>query len=162
MDGLHEELNVRQKKPYIESPEYRKDLKKTNDEFWCNFLRRNWSFLVFLYYGQMKSVTKCTVCHTQKVNYQAFSNISVPIPNSNTLLLPILVYQVPGELSVIIRNHLTLALNDHFGDSMDAPGLKRGQSIAVMDKADEFVTTQAKRERAILINIMIDQGQTVG
>ena len=45
---------------------------------------------------------------------------------------------------------------------MDAPGLKRGQSIAVMDKADEFVTTQAKRERAILINIMIDQGQTVG
>ena len=64
MDNLHEELNVRQKKPYIASPEFRKDSKKVNDEFWSNFLRRNWSFMVFMFYGQMKSLIKCDTCNT--------------------------------------------------------------------------------------------------
>jgi len=31
-----------------------------------------------------------------------------------------------------------------------------------MDKADEFVMESSKREKAILLNIAIDQGQTVG
>ena len=39
MDTLHEELNVRQKKPYIESPDFRRDIMRVNDEFWANYLR---------------------------------------------------------------------------------------------------------------------------
>ena len=31
-----------------------------------------------------------------------------------------------------------------------------------MDKADEFAAQKSKRERAILINVVIDQGKTVG
>lgn len=69
MDSLHEELNVRQKKPYIESPDFRRDVKSVNDEFWADFLRRNWSFMVFVFYGQMKSLLQCDVCLRQKVNY---------------------------------------------------------------------------------------------
>lgn len=42
------------------------------------------------------------------------------------------------------------------------PPLHRGQSIALMDKADEFAAQKSKRERAILINVVIDQGKTVG
>ena len=54
-------------------------------------------------------------------------------------------------------------MNNHDDDSQfDGPALHRGQSIALMDKADEFVTQQSRRERAILINIAIDQGKTVG
>ena len=37
-------------------------------------------------------------------------------------------------------------------------GLKRGLSLSIMDKADEFAMDTSKRERAILINIAIDQG----
>lgn len=48
---LHEELNVRQKKPYIEKPEHRPDTLELSYEFWSNFLQRDWSFLVFLFYG---------------------------------------------------------------------------------------------------------------
>ena len=92
MDSLHEELNVRQKKPYIEAPDFRPDLKRVNDEFWANFLRRNWSFMVHIFYGQMKSLIRCKVCQTLRVNYQAFSNLSLPIPNSNTLLLPVIIH----------------------------------------------------------------------
>ena len=92
MDALHEELNVRLKKPYIEAPDFRRDMKRVNDEFWANFLRRNWSFMVHVFYGQMKSLVKCNVCSRTRVNYQAFSNISLPIPNSNTLLLPVIIH----------------------------------------------------------------------
>ena len=42
------------------------------------------------------------------------------------------------------------------------PPLHRGQSIALIDKADEFAAQKSKRERAILINVVIDQGKTVG
>lgn len=41
-------------------------------------------------------------------------------------------------------------------DGAGAPGLKRGTSIALIDKADEWVNQKSKRERAILINIAID------
>lgn len=59
--------------------------------------------MVFVFYGQMKSLLQCDVCHRQKVNYQAFSNLSVPIPNSNTLLLPVIIHQIPSELAGILR-----------------------------------------------------------
>ena len=69
MDSLHEELNIRQKKPYIEAPDFRKDTKQVNDEFWANFLRRNWSFMIHVFYGQMKSLIKCSHCERIRVNY---------------------------------------------------------------------------------------------
>ena len=55
-------------------------------------MRRNWSFMVFLFYGQTKSLITCQSCQNNKVSYQAFSNLSLPIPNSNTLLLPVLIH----------------------------------------------------------------------
>ena len=51
---------------------------------------------------------------------------------------------------------------DNFNNPNDfEPPLQRGVSFAVMEKADEFVTQQSRRERAILINIAIDQGKTI-
>lgn len=53
---------------------------------------------------------------------------------------------------------------DNFDEpgQFDGPALQRGVSLAIMDKADEFVKQQSRRERAVLINIAIDQGKTVG
>ena len=49
--------------------------------------------------------------------------------------------------------------NPDFDNNMGEPeGLKRGLSLSIMDKADEFAMDTSKRERAILINIAIDQG----
>lgn len=41
-------------------------------------------------------------------------------------------------------------------DQFDQPPLHRGVSIAVIEKADEFVTQHSRRERPILINLAID------
>ena len=92
MDNLHEELNVRQRKPYIENPDFRRDIRTVADEFWANFLRRNWSVMVFLFYGQSKYLIRCGHCNRDKVSYQPFSSLSVPLPNANTLLLPVVVH----------------------------------------------------------------------
>ena len=51
MGALHEEVNIRMKKPYIENPSNRADTLNLSLEYWANFLRRNWSVFVFLNYG---------------------------------------------------------------------------------------------------------------
>jgi ubiquitin C-terminal hydrolase len=52
IDGLHEELNLRHEKPYTANPE--SDNRKILDlglESWSNNLKRDWSFIYFLFYG---------------------------------------------------------------------------------------------------------------
>ena len=52
IDGLHEELNLRMKKPYIPNPESKqRDLNELGVENWSNSLLRNWSIIYFLFYG---------------------------------------------------------------------------------------------------------------
>ena len=52
IDGLHEELNIRMKKPYIQNPESKnRDLNELGIEQWSNSLLRNWSIIFFLFYG---------------------------------------------------------------------------------------------------------------
>mmetsp|Transcript_39660 Transcript_39660/g.51967 ORF Transcript_39660/g.51967 Transcript_39660/m.51967 type:complete len:161 (+) Transcript_39660:2755-3237(+) len=125
--------------------------------------------MVFIFYGQSKSLITCDVCENARVNYGVFSNLGLPIPNANTLILPVLIYQIPSELSSILRKHVNEMLQTLMDEnpSFNPAGadqnlsLHRGLSQAIMDKADEFAIEQSKREKAILINIAIDQGQTV-
>ena len=52
LDGLHEETNLRIVKPYIENPESdNRELVDLGLETWSNNLRRDWSFIFFLFYG---------------------------------------------------------------------------------------------------------------
>ena len=70
LGSLHEELNIRVKKPYIEDPDHRSDKVELYNEYWSNFLRRNWSFLVFLFYAQYKSKIRCLTCSDTKTKYE--------------------------------------------------------------------------------------------
>ena len=51
---------------------------------------------------------------------------------------------------------------DSHDDMDEGRSLRNMKSVALMDKADDFVTQQSKRERPILLNIAIEQGKTVG
>jgi ubiquitin C-terminal hydrolase len=52
LDSLHEELNIRMNKPYIEKPDsYGRDEDELSIECWSNFLHRNWSFIAFIFFG---------------------------------------------------------------------------------------------------------------
>lgn len=63
LDSLHEEVNIRLEKPFMENPQsFNRDEEDLMTEYWANFLRRNWSFLGFIVYGQMRSYLKCLKC----------------------------------------------------------------------------------------------------
>jgi len=60
LDALHEELNLRQEKPYIENPDSEKrEIADLSLESWSNTLKREWSFILFMFYGQFKSDIIC-------------------------------------------------------------------------------------------------------
>jgi ubiquitin C-terminal hydrolase len=52
IDSLHEEVNLRTSKPFIENPSSEdRNLVELGLETWSNNLRRDWSFIFFLFYG---------------------------------------------------------------------------------------------------------------
>lgn len=83
LDGLHEDLNLIQKKPYVED---NNDYKLNDDneglarKFWINFLKRNFSKIVELFYGQFRTKNKCPSCENTFIRYDPFELISLPVP----------------------------------------------------------------------------------
>ena len=77
IDALHEDLNRVNNKIYITKEE--KDLKdelKSKIE-WNNFLRRNQSILVDLFYGLFKSTVTCVECKKSCIDFNIFSCLSL-------------------------------------------------------------------------------------
>ena len=82
IDSLHEDLNRVKNKVYI--PKEERDLSdniKSKIE-WNNFLRRNQSILIDLFYGLFKSTVICSVCNNSCVDFNTFSSISVNLKNN--------------------------------------------------------------------------------
>ena len=68
LDGLHEDLNRIQKKPYIEKPDWKpgggdRELAELGKECWAGYKKRNDSVIVDLFQGQLKSTLVCPECH---------------------------------------------------------------------------------------------------
>jgi ubiquitin carboxyl-terminal hydrolase 8 len=83
LDGIHEDLNRVQKKPYIEE----KDCDGTNDEqdaieSWKNYLLRNKSLIVDLFQGQVRSTCSCRQCGHRNIRFEPFMYLSLPISDS--------------------------------------------------------------------------------
>lgn len=82
LDGIHEDLNRIQKKPYIED----KDCDGTNDEedavvAWQNYLKRDKSPIVDIFQGQLRSELCCTICKHRNIRFEPFMYLSLPIPS---------------------------------------------------------------------------------
>eukprot|EP00948_MAST-09A_sp_MAST-9A-sp1_P004065 g4065.t1 len=88
LDGIHEDLNRVKKKPYVESKDAngRKDAIVAK-EAWEDFLKRNKSVVVDLFYGLLRSHLTCSLCQFESIKFDPFSLISVPIPSKDVLRL---------------------------------------------------------------------------
>ncbi len=80
LDGIHEDLNRIEKKPYIED----RDCDGTNDEqdaieAWKNYLRRDKSLIVDIFQGQMRSKLQCLKCGHSNIRFEPFMYLSLPI-----------------------------------------------------------------------------------
>ncbi len=97
-------------KPYIEKPSsHGRDQEELAVQCWSNFLQRNWSFIVFLFYGQMRSFLKCNECDAERLSFDEFSTLSLPLPESSLINFKIVVQLLPQQIKQILE----------FGDQHD-------------------------------------------
>lgn len=89
-DTLHEDLNRIKEKPYTELKDSngRPDTEVSADH-WNAFTDRNKSVIVDLMYGQLKSRLICCVCENVSNTFDPYLALSLPIPKSKKLRLPI-------------------------------------------------------------------------
>lgn len=57
------------------------------DQAWNKFQRCNESLIQSLFYGQQRSTVSCLKCCEESVTYEAFSDLSLPLPSSSNKCL---------------------------------------------------------------------------
>lgn len=80
LDGIHEDLNRINTKPYIED----RDCDGSSDEIdaieaWKNYLRRDKSLIVDIFQGQMRSTLTCLTCRHTNTRFEPFMYLSLPM-----------------------------------------------------------------------------------
>ncbi|XP_051736768.1 ubiquitin carboxyl-terminal hydrolase 19 isoform X6 [Ctenopharyngodon idella] len=87
LDGLHEDLNRIQHKPYTETVDSdgRQD-EVIAEEAWQRHKMRNDSFIVDLFQGQYKSKLVCPVCSKVSITFDPFLYLPVPLPQKQKVL----------------------------------------------------------------------------
>ncbi|XP_041982812.1 ubiquitin carboxyl-terminal hydrolase 8 isoform X2 [Aricia agestis] len=73
MDWLHLDLQFTIKPPNKESL-------SPAERAWVEYTRARESLVLRLFYGQMRSTVRCTVCAAASVTYDSFSNLSLELP----------------------------------------------------------------------------------
>jgi hypothetical protein len=96
IDTLHEEINLKEAKEYIANPEsYDGNDEQLANEYWANNLRRNASLIHSLFTGQLKSNLICSKCETNKITFETFTSLNMPIPQKKTINLDIILHRLP-------------------------------------------------------------------
>nr|XP_018670070.1 ubiquitin carboxyl-terminal hydrolase 32 [Ciona intestinalis] len=113
LDGLHEDLNRVQTKPYVElkDSDGRPD-EEVAQEAWENHLARNQSIIVDLFHGQIRSRVRCLHCNAFSTRFDPFTFLSLPLPMDNSMYLDVIVIRLDGEIPV--RFGLRLNMDDTF------------------------------------------------
>ena len=90
LDGLQEDLNRIQKKPYIEKPDSTDEmvhnpqaLQAFADRNWEIYKARNDSVVTDLFAGMYKSTLTCPVCDKVSIIFDPFSNLTLQLPVEN-------------------------------------------------------------------------------
>jgi ubiquitin C-terminal hydrolase len=114
IDALHEELNLRTVKPFIANPESKdREIAELSLEHWSNGLRRDWSFMYFTFYGQMRSLLTCKNCKLESTTFDVFSHMPVSLPEPTQSTLSIIVYRIPNKIKDVLNNR---TLRDEAGN----------------------------------------------
>jgi len=85
LEGLHEDVNRVLTKPQPINTEIDSSLSVCEQamEAWKRYLRRDNSYLVDMFVGQLRSTLKCRECGYESVTFEPFWDISLPIPSKS-------------------------------------------------------------------------------
>ena len=98
LDMMHEDLNRVINNPNInENEKNTKNVNISEEEKsildWNNFLKRNQSVIIDIFYGQYKSCVICPLCNFKSISFNSFSSLELPISESK-IVKPIIIYFV--------------------------------------------------------------------
>ena len=93
LDGLTEDLNRIQQKPYMAAPDSdgRPD-EELADIWWGNHLKRELSLIVALFSGQYKSTLTCKTCGYESSRFEPFAYLQVPLPEDDQITIQCIHY----------------------------------------------------------------------
>lgn len=100
LDGLHEDSNRIQNKPYIETKndnESRPD-EVVAEESWANYKRRNDSVVVDTFHAMLKSTLVCPGCKLVSVTFDPFCYLSLPLPVKREKQVNLTFIPAPSEV----------------------------------------------------------------
>jgi ubiquitin C-terminal hydrolase len=112
LDGLSEDLNLVEKKPYTEQPDSdgRPDRELANI-WWENHRKRQRSVVQSLFAGQFKSTRRCA-CGYSSARYEPFTLLTLPIPEDTQRVITAHVFtrgvSYGTKLSVVVDRDGTL------------------------------------------------------
>ncbi|OJJ47293.1 hypothetical protein ASPZODRAFT_64832, partial [Penicilliopsis zonata CBS 506.65] len=104
LDGLQEDLNRIQKKPYIEKPDSTDEmvrnktaLREFADKNWDIYKARNDSVITDLFAGMYKSTLVCPECDKVSIIFDPFNNLTLQIPIENLWSKEIFFFPLNGK-----------------------------------------------------------------
>ena len=103
LEGLHEELNLKSSKIYIEEND--DNFKFNNEEelgniTWANNLRRNVSFIDSIFTFQLRSNLTCKKCKTTKYNFESNYVFNLPLSLCKLVTVHITLFRLPFKYKV--------------------------------------------------------------
>lgn len=131
LDGLQEDLNRIQKKPYIEKPDSTDEmvnnpaaLRQMAAKCWEIYKARNDSVITDLFAGMYKSTVVCPACDKVSIIFDPFNNLTLQLPIENVWSRDIEYYPVhsqPFKVSIDIDKNSTFqALKEHIANKVGA------------------------------------------
>ena len=103
LEGLHEELNLKSSKIYIEDKDENYKY-NTEDELgniaWANNLRRNVSFIDSIFMSQLKSNLTCKKCGNKKFNFESSYIFNLPLSLCKMVTVRINLFRLPFKYKI--------------------------------------------------------------
>ena len=132
VNKLHEETNIKERNDNSYNDISDSETVDTNEtdlanECWANNIRKNASYFYALFMGQLKSTLICSECNTQKIKYEPFSALEVPIPEEKNIILEIILFRLPYSL----RKFNLDIFNDCYENGKNSTNLYSNESINV-------------------------------
>ena len=152
IDKLHEETNIN-----YDSENIYKDLANSEtidtteldlaNECWANNIRKNASYFYALFMGQLKSTLVCSECNTEKIKFEAFSALELPIPEGKNIIIEIILFRIPYPLRKEFSNQ-----NNETNINEDGVDIRKKLTRNVTSKTNISEISFEKNEKAEVIN----------
>jgi ubiquitin C-terminal hydrolase len=127
VDNLHEDTNIKSNSNRNQIKEESDTIDTTeielSNEYWANSIRSNASYIYGLFFGQLKSTLTCNECKKNKLKYENFSALELPIPEGGKIIIEIILFRLPCTLSPFYKFENNENNNNNYSNNSEKRAL---------------------------------------